>query len=392
VAVESAGTVYVADTFNCTIRKVTAVGTNWVVTTLAGLAGRSGSADGTGSEARFGLPWGVAVDRAGNVYVVDIVYAAIRKVTPSGEVTTLAGLAAIWGSADGSGSDARFRQPYGVATDSSANLYVADTGNHTIRKVTSVGTNWAVTTLAGMAGSSGSADGTGSDARFNVPYGVAVDSSGNVFVTDGANRTIRKVTPAGVVTTVAGLAGSQGSADGTGIDARFSEPLGVAVDRADNVYVADTSNHTIRKLTAVGTNWVVTTLAGDPSITNQFGDHLGGDADGTGIAARFRAPTGVTVDTRGNVYTAEQGNTIRKGYPAGHPPAMILSSGPGFGFNSGHFGFGFTGPEGQLAVVEGSMDLVNWLPLWTNTFAGALNFSDSQSGAFSNRFYRAHLP
>ena len=152
-------------------------------------------------------------------------------------VTTLAGLAGSSGSANGTGSAARFYYPFGVAVDSAGNVYVADTGNNTIRKVTPAG---VVTTLAGLAGSSGSADGTGSAARFNYPSGVAVDSAGNVYVADTGNNTIRKVTPAGVVTTLAGLAGSPGSADGTGSAARFYYPHGVAVDSAGNVYVADT--------------------------------------------------------------------------------------------------------------------------------------------------------
>jgi hypothetical protein len=161
-------------------------------------------------------------------------------------VSTLAGLAGSYGSNDGPGSAARFYLPVGSAVDSSGNVYVADTYNHTIRKVTPAG---VVTTLAGLAGTYGNADGTGSAARFNYPSGVAVDSSGNVYVADTYNHTIRKVTPAGVVTTLAGLAGTYGSADDTGSAARFNYPWGVAVDDLGNVYVADTSNYTIRKIT-----------------------------------------------------------------------------------------------------------------------------------------------
>ena len=161
------------------------------------------------------------MDSAGNVYVADSANNTIRKVTPAGVVTTLAGLAGSCGSADGTGSAARFYCPAGVAVDSAGNVYVADMHNNTIRKVTPAG---VVTTLAGLAGSPGSADGTGSAARFNDPYGVAVDSAGNVYVADTGNNTIRKVTPGGVVTTLAGLAGSAGSADGTGSAARFDYP------------------------------------------------------------------------------------------------------------------------------------------------------------------------
>jgi hypothetical protein len=246
----------VADSYNETIRKITLAG---VVTTLAGSAGVSGSADGTGSAARFSSPGGVATDSGGNIYVTDAA-ATIRKITPSGVVTTLAGSASGRGSEVGTGSAASFNRPAGVAADSGGNVYVADTDNSTIRKITPAG---VVTTVAGSAGLRGSADGTGSAARFNSPWGVATDSSGNVYVADSRNDTIRKITPAGVVTTLAGSAGFFGSEDGTGSAARFNSPWGVATDSSGNVYVADSGNHTIRKMTPAG---VVTTLAGLPGL------------------------------------------------------------------------------------------------------------------------------
>src|SRR6266496_4278817 len=301
VATDSSGNVYVADTINHTIRKITPAG---VVTTLAGLAGITGSDDGTGSAARFYDPIGVATDSSGNVYVADTVNNTIRQITPVGVVTTLAGLAGIYGSADGTGSAARFNNPFGVATDSSGNVYVADSGNNTIRKITPAG---AVTTLAGLAGITGNADGTGSAARFSNPEGVATDSSGNVYVGDTYNNTIRKISPAGVVTTLAGLAGSGGSDDGTGSAARFYLPVGMATDSSGNVYVADTFNYTIRKISPAG---VVTTLAGLAGFP--------GSDDGTGSAARFSFPEGVATDSSGNVYVADTSNhTIRKITPAG---------------------------------------------------------------------------
>ena len=217
-----------------------------VVTTLAGTAGSNGSTDAAGSAARFYVPYGIAVDSPGNVYVADFYNNTIRKITAAGVVTTLAGTAGSNGSTDATGSAARFYVPRGVAVDSSGNVYVADTNNSTIRKITAAG---VVTTLAGLAGSNGSTDATGSAARFYNPFGVAVDSSGNVYVADFSNFTIRKITAVGVVTTLAGSAGTTGSADGTGSAAGFNIPLGVALDSSGNVYVGDSGNFTIRKIT-----------------------------------------------------------------------------------------------------------------------------------------------
>ena len=395
VAVDSAGNVYVADSGNYTIRKVTPTG---LVTTLA---------------VRLGNPTGVAVDSAGNIYVADTGNSTIRKVTPAGVVTTLAGQPGIGGTNDGTNSAARFGLPLGVAVDSATNLYVADTGNGLIRKVTPVGTNWVVTTLAGLGNVAGGVyDGTNSAALFDYPGGVAVDSAGNLYVADTMNSTIRKVTPEGtnwVVTTLAGqrfglvLNGegvyvpltNNGNADGNGSAARFFWPYGVAVDSATNVYVADSYNNTIRELTPVGTNWVVTTLAGQeedymaeyPQLTNS------GSADGTGSAAQFDLPNGVAVDSAGNLFVADVGNNaIRRGFPANGTP-VILTYGAGLAFGNGLFGFNLAAAAGQPVVVDASTDLVTWLSIWTNTVGpGVLPFSDPQSGAYLNRFYRAHLP
>jgi len=222
IAVDGAGNVYVADTYNYTVRKITPAG---VVTTLAGLADNDGSTDGIGCDARFSYLFGIAVDGAGNVYVTDSSN-TIRKITPAGAVTTLAGTPDVHGSADGTGSAAQFWQPWGIAVDSASNVYVADQANNTIRKITPAG---VVTTIAGAAGVIGSADGSGNAARFNAPAGIAVDSAGNLYVADTYNRTIRKITSAGVVTTFAGMAGIAGSTDGTGGAARFNNRYALAV-------------------------------------------------------------------------------------------------------------------------------------------------------------------
>jgi len=195
----------------------------------------SGSADGTGSAARFDFPADVAVDSADNLYVADEFNHAIRKVTVDGVVTTLAGTAGMSGSADGTGSGARFNVPAGVAVDSADNLYVADEFNHTIRKVTAVG---VVTTLAGTAGMSGSVDGTGPAARFNGPIAVAVDSAGNVYVADVFNHTLRKITPTGSTTTIAGTAGVAGILLGT--TPRLGFPGSLAII-GDSIIFSDTN-------------------------------------------------------------------------------------------------------------------------------------------------------
>jgi secreted PhoX family phosphatase len=295
IAVDTSGNVFVADGGDHTIRKVTSAG---VVTTLAGSAGSIGSTNGTGSAARFNSPEGIAVDTAGNVFVADTFNSTIRKVTSAGVVTTLAGTAGSSGSTDGTGSAARFNFPLDITVDTAGNVFVVDTSNHTIRKITSAG---VVTTLAGTAGSSGSTDGTGSAARFNFPSGISSDTAGNLFVADQVNDTIRKITSAGVVTTLAGLALSSGSTDGTGSAARFNAPWDIAVDTAGNVFVTDQDNQTIRKITSAG---VVTTLAGTAGVT--------GSTNGIGSAARFSSPKGIAVDTAGNLFVTDQANsTIR---------------------------------------------------------------------------------
>lgn len=253
VAVDSLNNVFVADTLNNAIRKVTPVfGTNWVVTTIAGTAGRlnAGWQDGTNSAAEFANPAGIAVDFAQNLYVADAWSNVIRKITPSGTnwaVSTIAGQPGMAGSRNGSNNVARFNSPIAIAIDSTGALYVSDFNNHVIRKIVQYGTNWAVTTLAGLAGGGGSSDGLGSAARFYFPQGIAVDNWRNVFVADSGNFTIRKITSAGFVSTIAGLPGASGTADGTGTSARFGEPYGLTVDLLGNVTIADYLGYNIRQ-------------------------------------------------------------------------------------------------------------------------------------------------
>ena len=316
-AVDGSGNIYVADTFNQTIRKVIPSGSLGTTSTLAGLAAGIGSTDGTGTVARFNNPFGAAVDGAGNTYVADKNNHTIRKITSAGVVSTLAGSAGIPGAVDGPGGTARFRSPGGVALDGSGNVYVADTGNHTIRKITPAG---VVGPLAGTAGLQGQTDGTGSAARFNSPQGVAADGSGNVYVADSSNCTIRKITSAGVVSTPAGTPLSCTFADGTGGVARFSLPQAIASDALGNLYVADTFNQTIRKVVISGSFGTVSTLAGSAGMPSF--------ADGIGNVARFNTPQGVTVDGTGNLYVADSGNhTIRKVTPSGAVGAVTTIAG-----------------------------------------------------------------
>ncbi len=235
------GNIYVADSLTNTIRKITPDGT---VTTLAGSLLGAGTNNGIGSAAQFSEPFSVAVGPDGNIYVSDTHNSAIRKVTPDGVVSTFAGTIGTAGISNGVGVAAQLDFPEGIAFDSQTNLYVADDGSFTIRKIAPDGT---VTTFAGIATTNGSTDGAGTAATFNFPFGVAVDASGNVFVGDTRNEVIRKITPAGNVTTIAGLAGQTGNLDGTGADARFNGPENIGVDGQGNVYVADSGNHTIRK-------------------------------------------------------------------------------------------------------------------------------------------------
>lgn len=363
IATDSVGNLYVTDgygagnTNNYTIRKITPAG---IVTTLAGVPGVAGFADGTGAAASFNGPTGIATDSAGNVYVADTNNSTIRKITPAGTVTTVAGTAGQTGSADGSGVAARFSGPQGIATDSFGNLYVADSGNNTIRKIAA--TNLfapvaIVTTLAGTAGQRGSADGSGAAASFNHPYGIATDSAGNIYVGDSGNYTVRKITPTGVVTTLAGTAGMPGPSDGIGAAAQFggcsssaplfchvgqaenSGPNGVATDSAGDVYVADTSDSTIRKISPAG---VVTTLAGVPPLNP--------NPDGTGVSANFNAPQGLAADSAGNIYVADTDNfTIRKITPTGVVSTLAGMTGS-YGNANGN---GSSARFGFITLVDG---------------------------------------
>lgn len=300
IAVGSDGSVFVADAGNLTIRKISPIG---FVTTVAGTTNQDGSSDGSGADARFGCPIGLATDPAGNVYIADSGNNTIRKLSPENIVTTIAGRPRSYGSTDGAGSRARFNQPAGLSVDNSGNIFIADSANRIIRKISPLG---KVTTLAGLADVDGSTDGTGSDARFSIPLDITIDRSGNIYVID-YNSTLRKINPSGYVSTLAGVAWEIGTNDGHGTTARFDNPRGIATDISGNVYVTETYKYTIRKITPAGD---VTTIAGTVGMP--------GSADGPSAAAQFNEPTGIAVDSSGNVYVADTGNnTIRRITPIG---------------------------------------------------------------------------
>ncbi len=409
-AIALAGTTaYVIDYDSNVIRKVTADGT---VTTLAGTAYAPGSADGTGSEARFDLPLGIAVDAQGNVYVADTGNNTVRKITVGGVVTTLAGTAGASGATDGTGGAAGFKSPAGIATDAAGNVYVADAGNGMIRIITSagvvstiasvpnitfiavdqngniyaatpntvyrIGATGTVSLIAGGTSSSSPVDGTGKGATFYDMVAVSVGPDGNLYVVDRgaaapfgvtldfASASIRKITPSGTVTTIVGaganlfynlyypllaglavdgsgnfyfcdnwrgtldivtpagqvsvLAGGEitiGTADGSGVAASFEEVMAMASDPQGNVYALD--GGAIRKVTSAG---VVTTLAGSQLIT--------GSADGMGSAASFNSPLGIAIDGNGNLFVADTDNCkIRKVNQSGTVSTFVGSAGCG---------------------------------------------------------------
>jgi streptogramin lyase len=288
---DALGNLYVADYDNNKIRKITP---STDVSTFAG-SGNQGSMDGIGTAASFYQPTAICLGAQGNFYVADFSNHKIRKITPSGEVTTFAGSGVI-GANDGNGTSASFHYPADLVADSSGNIYVVDKENNKVRKITPSGD---VSTFAG-SGSQGSTDGIGVAASFNKPSGICIDDSGNFYISDQYNQKIRKITSTGMVSTYAG-SGAQGAEDGDASIASFNYPSGICVDALGNVFVADFSNNKIRKITLQG---VVSTYAGS-------GDQ--GSMDGIGAAASFYSPTGIYVDDLGILYVGDQFNhKIRK--------------------------------------------------------------------------------
>jgi serine/threonine-protein kinase len=291
IAVDDRGNIYVADSRNNMIRKISADG---MVTTIAG-SGLAGSADGKGTAASFFYPEGVAVDRNGNLYVADTHNSLIRKISPDGIVTTLAGQR-IYHTIPGMDTIARFDNPAGIAVDPSGYVFVADCGNDLIRKISPDG---KVQNIAGI-GKKGSKDSSSLNASFYLPGGIALDSIGNIYVADTYNNMIRKISSTGFVTTIAGRTWA-GNSNGKGSNASFSHPAGIAVGSGGYIYVADVGNNRIRMISPEGL------------VTNFAGSGSRGSTNGRDTIASFFRPYGVAADKSGNIYVADYlNNLIRK--------------------------------------------------------------------------------
>jgi len=360
--VDRAGNVFVTNFGGPLISKIAPGGE---ISIVAG-SPEIGSVDGTGADARFVDPAGIAVDELGNLYVADFSDHTIRKVTPDAVVTTLAGKSGAIGSTDGEGSEARFNHPWGICVDKSGNVYVVDRYSNTIRKISPTGT---VTTFAGTPGTVGGDDGLGPNARFNDPIDAVVDGDGNVYVVQNFGVSVRKITPAGEVTTLAGRDTNAGLVDGHGSEARFYLPYGLGIDVGGNLYVADFL--AIRKVTPSG---YVTTLGGGFESYSEGG--------GTGSSAHLVTQE-VAADAAGNIFVTD-GSAGVASVLKGTPALSLANSGS----NGGSFSFDIFGPTNSVAIVERTSDFTNWTPLSTNVLLGELiRISDPQNGNLT-RTYR----
>ncbi len=322
IAVDGAGNVYVADTSNNRIRRITPQGR---ITTVAGLGiyGYFGD-QGPAIQATLALPRGVAVDGAGNVYVADTGNHRIRKITPDGVISTIAGTNSSGAGADGvSAVLSALDSPSSVAVDAAGNVYIADTGNNRVRRISPQGT---IMTIAGAGASGFSGDGGAAvSALLNAPQGVSVDASGNMYIADTGNHRVRKVSPQGTITTVAGANPGAGD-NGPAASARLFQPSGVTLDPGGNLYISDTLNNRIRRISSAG---VITTIAGT-GAAGYSGD--GGPA----IQAQLNNPQGLALDPAGNLYIADTGNNvIRRVTPGGQ---ITTTAGTGELGNAGDFG------------------------------------------------------
>jgi streptogramin lyase len=324
-----------------------------VVTTDFGYTS-PGARDDRLGEARFRAPTGMAFDRNGLLYVADAENHTVRRINLQGEVTTLAGLAGQPGNINGTLAQVRFRRPRQLVVDLDGVIYVADTGNHCIRRI---GTDGTVTTLAGGT-VAGFVDAVGSAARFNLPSDVTIGPDGNLIVTDAGNHRVRLVSPTGTVTTLAGAA-TPGFQDGSGADARFFRPMGVVVNRSGRIFIVDQGNHAVRSLTRNNDGSVsVQTLAGVGGAP--------GYRDGEALGAQFNEPGGISLDGDDRLYIADTGNSlIRRVDPNGQVLTYAglregSPSRPRSGFADGLVDVAqFSAPEGVLVDLSGYVHIAD---------------------------------
>ena len=366
---DSTGNLFVADSQNHAIRRIS---TNGLVTTLAGELGLAGSRDETGAQARFDSPCGITLDKNGNLFVSDTGNHTIRQITPAGVVTTVAGLAGQSGLTDATGSAARFNSPLGIAISTNGTIYVADCGNHLIRAISPGG---LVTTLAGSPENWGSANGSGADARFNGPVGLVLDNEGNLFVADSNNHTIRRITPDGTASTWAGVPGVDGCVDGAAQSAKFSKPAELAIDRRSNLFVADSFNHVIRKITRDRNVSTVTGAAGK-----------WGAADGINGRARFFNPYGLAIQPVGSLVVADAYNELIRVVLIPFELSIRTTN------NASATIISWDGVSGRKYQVQFKprIDSAAWLNLGTPVTAGDLVVSrtDTSLNADAQRIYR----
>jgi sugar lactone lactonase YvrE len=349
ICVDSSGNIYLADRWNNRIRKIA----NGTLSTIAGngLANFGGD-NGAATSAQMSAPAGVAIDKAGNVYISDFLNNRVRMVSPSGIITTFAGNGLPGFSGDGgAATSAQLNQPAGLAIDSSGNLYIADSNNSAVRKVTQAG---IISTVAGTGGALGfSGDGgAATQAKFMAPFGVAVDSAGNLYIADYYGW-IRKVTAStGVITTLAGNGTIGYSGDlGPAASATFYNPTGVAVDSSGNIFIADSNNGAVR---VIGLG-IINTIAGNGTLA-YTGD--GGPA----LFAQFSQLSSVAVDSQGNVYVADTSNNAIRLFPLGGTVSTVAGNGTQ----------GYTGDGGPATVAE-----LNGPSALAVTAAGNVYFTDT---------------
>jgi sugar lactone lactonase YvrE len=419
VAVDVTGNLFIADSRNNRIRKV---GTNGTINTVAGNGTNGYSGDGgAATNAELDFPSGVAVDTTGNLFIVDTEAGRIRKLGTNGIIATVAGGGTNYPGDGGAATNAELTDPCGVAVDATGNLFIAD---YSIRKV---GTNGIITTVAGGGSHYPGDGGAATNAELGVPYGVAMDAAGNLFIADTGNNRIRKVGPDGIITTVAGNGTKSYSGDGgAATNAELNYPGGVAVDATGNLFIADYGNNRIRE---VGTNGIITTVAGNGYVNPITGSGGYSGDGGAATNAELTDPCGVAVDATGNLFIADTGNKRIRNVvfnPSVLSPTLVLNN-VGFGnagaydvvvsspygsvtssavnltiglilsapqvtVGSTNFTFLLSGPAGSNYVLQVSTDLSYWSNVSTSTMpvSGTMTLSDAISG-YSRRFYRVFM-